>query len=424
MFGIGDALQNGIKGYREAESDINARNDRQYAEQKRQTEDDYTQGRRDRQGVLDTRQDDEYALKKADAARISALRGTWDSYAKGKATGDMSSLVEYMQMYDNKDDADIVNVQYANGKLNLLFDDESTLSLDDKQFQESLKMQFSPDNWMKMQDEKEMLGLKTDAQKSVNKDSAGLKTPEVVKTYDENGLLIQDTYQSGKKIGETQKGIDPAMIKSANAKKGENGSPTEIQTANFFQSFAAKAYGSEGTGGIMIPEGSRINAANIAEIGNYIYQKGDGNITLNSAAAKALRFIESAQVMDMADAKAKLEEQGVNKPGFFADDKEEILYNDRVQSLINASKDPLGSNGLNATSPAQAQAAAPAAPAAPAKQQANKQAKPEKMVNITKDVPSTFSAKMTVGKTYSPQGGKYKGQKIVKNKDGTIQLIN
>jgi len=409
---LGDAIYNGIQGYRQAENDNAVREEREYRNQKRVADDAYTAEQRERNGVIWGREDEKYEAEKAKSERLTALRDTWDAYAKSKVTGDLSGLTSYMKAYDNRDGADIQDVQYGDkGKLNILYDSGDEYSINEDQFVQMMRMQFSPENWMNLQREKELQDHTTgntmtvnkanvDNQNSINDNSAantmevneanvgnqnsvnnnsaantmeineesnnlaigrdaaqqtlenGLGAPEAIKYTDEDGRVYTRLYKNQHEYEVVGGAPDPALVKANKTNTdGSGGKPTDYQVANFFKSFSEKAFGSEGAGGILIPKGSRMNAASVAELGNYIYKNKGG--TLNSSAAKALRFVEKYPTLTKTQAMKKLKELGKKGTTLFSSDKEEEEYQKMVSTLIEQSKDPLTygikptSNGVN-----------------------------------------------------------------------------
>lgn len=358
MSGLGSAIKNGIQGYRQAEADNRAYRDEAYQNQQRIDEKTYTDKMRGRQ-------DQQWDMQQQEANRLNALRQTVSEYSNSMRTGDSSGLLKVIQQNESPTGANAVNVSVnPDGSTNWEFDDGTTQNFNKQQFVELLKQKFSPESWLdeqgqksKLQQqynhEKNMVGVRANATKDINqsnvqnqKDVAkyqnGLKAPTKIEYTDENGLKYTRLYDS-KDTYEEQGGYEDPTITKANKKgsgRGGNG-VTELQAAKFFQSFATKAYASEGNGGIMIPEGSRITSANLGELANYIY-RNDQNITLNAAAAKALRFVETVPVLSVKDAKNKLDDEGIGSPGWFASKREENNYNNRVQSMVEESRNPLG----------------------------------------------------------------------------------
>lgn len=435
MYGLGDAMYNGLQGYRQGEQDNGIREDRDYLRGKRESDDarqEVLRGREDeayaRKGVMQGREDQAYESEQSRKSRIKALRETWDAYAHSKVTGDLSKLKGYMQQYDNKEEADILDVQYGGeGKIKLLFDDESEHVIDEEQFKEALKMQFSPENWMKIEQEKDMLGARTQATKEVNTHAAGLKAPQVVETQKgNNGLRVQDIYQGGKKIGSTES-LDPAYLKAMKSGSGKSQPERQIEADKFFASLAAKQFGSpDASGNIMLDEKGGQMKSKVETIASGMFrQYGDARTPLQYF-AMALKMTRDNPALTKNQAVKKLKEQGIDSPGFWASDEEREEYEQEIQDKINESESIPGVNGLAVKPPAAGvNTGAPASSVESNGLGINPQSKtptPQKNI-ITTEVPKSYADKMVVGKTYIAPVPPYKDKRIIKSEDGTIHLI-
>lgn len=449
MYGLGRAAGDLVNGLRLSKQDHIADQEREYQSEERQYNREQRDSQNARQQVLSQRQDTEWDQKQAELGRQQAIREGMSGFQKGKLTGDYSGLTKFFQDIDSIHGANVISVEPAgDGMLRFNMSDKQSAVKSEKDVIELMRYHLSPENWLNLLSEKEMLGLRTDAQKEVNQaqgeqtlnnqqilsaqghgqnvalagvnsqnriaenqDAAFMKNPEVIETSNEDGTVRQDIYQAGNRIETRDNGLTPEMIKAQKSGSGTDKDPTELQVSNFFKSFADSKYGSsDKAGNFFIPTESKLNAANVAELGEMIYRGGKNlgvDINLNSAAAKALRYINDNPSLSMEDAKKRIRQEiedgkrnDLTKPGrFYGRNIEDDKFEQAVAELMNSSRNPTAStqdNGLpDNKNPQTKYVATPQ--------------------NTITDVPRDISVKMAVGNVYKTPYGY-----ATKLQDGTI----
>jgi len=378
MFSIGDAINNGLQGYRQAENDNGLREDREYRKNKRAVDDEFTAKQRERNGLQWEREDKQYEADQKKSARITALRDTWDSYAQSKVTGDLSGLKGYMQLYDLKEGADIADVQYGGeGKIKISYDDGSDHSIDESQFVQMMKMQFSPENWMKLEKEKEMLGLRADATKGINSANAenqkgvqkanvqnvqdiathanGLKPPTTRTYTDEDGKKYTRFYVNADEYEEQGGYEDPAVTNArtnANKQPKGSGKNKQLEMDKFFAQLASKQFGSpDANGNIMLDEKGGIQKSKVETLASTMYREYGEKLTPLQYFSRALKITRDNPALTKSQAVKKLKEMNIDKPNFFASKAEEETYANEVQKMIDSSESVPGISNQNGVNP-------------------------------------------------------------------------
>lgn len=432
MYGLGDAMMNGIQGWRMADQDMAARDERDYVQQKRQQDDQWTTKERERKGVQWGREDQEWDAKQAELRRQEAIRSGLTAYTRGKMTGDYSGLTKFLQDYDEPHGPNIVDVQGDDkGNLVVIADDGKKQPLSAQDFVNSIRRELSPENWLQREGEKEMVGVRAEAQKDVNTHqggitrenaefSAGLENPGVVTTYGADGSATQRVFKGGKEI-ERIDGMTPEMRKAMTTGSGKP--PSQLDVDKFFAQLSAKQFGvPDANGNLMLDETNGAMKSKVEALASLMHREYGDKFTPLQHFARALKYVRDNPVMSEKDAMKKLAKEGKDAPGFWASKLEEEQYMREVSDLVEQSNTVPTSASQRGAQPQGVQTGG-MQPQNAGVQSPQTTGANSKLNIITDQVPHSFSSKMQVGVQYRPSGGPYAGRTLVKQADGSIQLI-
>ncbi len=416
MYGVGDALMDGVRGFQQAEHDNGVREDREYRKGKRETDDAYQAQVRERNGIQWERDDAAYDKTQLDVARKQAVTDVYGSWMKSRKGAKSPALTAAMQKWDNDEDANIKDTFVdEQGAVVLFFDDGNRKVFKPDEFKGMVREQLNDKNLGAMLQGEEDLKNKTVAQKGVADHAANLRNPTQIETNQGDGQVKSQLFKAGEEYGDATIGQSDAYIRAQAKGSGSgNSSKKQLDMDKFFAQLASKQFGSpDANGNIMLDEKGGIQKSKVETLASTMYRKHGDALTPLQYFSRALKITRDNPALTKAQAVKKLSEMNIEKPGWFASKAEEKKYMDEVQAIVSKSESPTG-----VIQPQQQQGNGVAADSAPAKNPAK--AKPN---IITKEVPKGYADKMAVGKVYSPTAGQYKGLEITKSADGTIQLI-
>lgn len=224
MYDIGSALFNGVKGYRQAEAENRIDDEYDYQKQKRVSDDAYQSQQRERNGVIEGRQDIKW--KNAQDKKKAELLIAQGRYEASKAfkSGDSASLVKWLQENDTEEYANLNEGQFLdNGRFSMRFDNGQTPDLDEDELSSLMEQSFDPVGFYKRQTEAQARKQKLLDAEGAATFKASLVNPTKIDRTNSDGNVVSEYFQSGN-LQRTEIGAEDPKITKAKNKKGLGGS--------------------------------------------------------------------------------------------------------------------------------------------------------------------------------------------------------